>query len=178
MLGSMTTPEPAPPLEPLLTQARLAVWAQERPLLDPEFADIVIDAVSTLVRVAGSPAWTAETLPSRARDIAYIVAKDYYLNPGLLRSETTGPITETRAEAVLRGLELTEAQAAELRALAGAATGVDVDGLWSMGFTRDDPIIHRHTLPRNVLLFDTRGGWPVEYLNEEDAVVFFPEDVA
>lgn len=170
----MTTP-PALPTEPLLTPARLAVWAQERPLLDPEFADLIIEAVSTLVRSVGSAYWTAETLPPRARDIAYLVAKDYYLNPTQLRSETTGPITETRAEAVLRGLELTDAQAAELRSMAGG-DAVQVDGLWSFGFTRDDPLIHSQRRAQNVVVFDTRGGWPIEYLDPSEAVVFFPEE--
>ena len=166
------------PVEPLLNQNRLALWAQERPLLDPEFADIVIDAVSTLLRQYGSAAWTAETVPARARDIGYIVAKDYYLNPGLLRSETTGPITETRAEAVLRGLELTLEQQVELQQLAGAAATTPVDGLWVLETTRGPVEMHPQAQYRNLVMWDTRGGWPVEYLREDEAFVFMPEDLA
>lgn len=164
------------PTEPLLTQSRLSLWAQERPLLDPEFADLVLDAVSTLLRQHGDPTWEAATVPARARDIGYVVAKDYYLNPGLLRSETTGPITETRAEAVLRGLELSDVQIAELQQLAGANPGAEVDGLWSFGFTRDDSMIHKNTRPRNVVIFDTRETYGIEYLHEDEAIVFWPEE--
>lgn len=169
----MTTPVPA---TPLLTKERLAVWAQERPLLDDEFADLVIEAVTTLLRLYGAEAWTAETIPPRARDIGYVVARNYYLNPGLLRSETTGPITETRAESVLQGIELTDAQKAELNSM--ASTGdVTPDGIWTLGFTRGPVETDRlNDRPANVVLWDTRGGWPIEYLNEEDAVVFEPED--
>lgn len=169
----MTTPAP---VTPLLTKERLAVWAQERPLLDPDFADLVIDAVSTLLRLYGADEWDSETLPARARDIGYIVARNYYLNPGLLRSETTGPITESRAEAVLQGIELTDAQKAELRALA-ATGGVTPDGIWTLGWTRGPVETDRLSgRPNNVLVWDTRGGWPIEFLNEEDGVVFEPED--
>lgn len=168
-LGAMT--ELVPPQTPLLTQERLAIWAQERPLADPDFADLVIEAVSTLVRQYGSETWEPETLPPRARDIAYIVAKDYYLNPGLLRSETTGPITETRAEAVLQGLSLTPEQQAELHTLALTAD-VAVDGLWTLGFSRGPVETHRRRPHGTVLIWDTRGAWPIEFLDESERDVF------
>lgn len=172
----MTTPAPLPPL---LTQERLAVWTQERPLLDPEFADLVIDAVSTLVRQYGQSDWLAETMPARARDIGYVVARNYYLNPGLLRSETTGPITETRAEAVLQGIELTESQKAELAGLASAPTGEEGTlgdaGLWGFSTTRGPVEMVGKARPGNVVVWDTRYGWPVEYLDPSEAVVFVPE---
>jgi hypothetical protein len=161
------------PLPPLLDKDRLAIWAQERPLLDPEFADLVIDAVSTLVRGVGDAAWTAETIPPRARDIAYIVARDYYLNPNLLRSETTGPITETRAEAVLQGIQLTDAQRAEIEALVTAAPD-QLEGIWSLSFTRGPVETSRRVYPNNVVVYDERGGWPIEYLTEDEGVVFEP----
>jgi len=172
----MTTPAP---LDPLLTRERLSGWAQERPLLDPDFADIVLDAVTTLVRQHGSPSWVAETAPKRALDIAYFVARNYYKNPDLLRSETTGPITETRAEAVLTGITLSETEIAELQALAGGGTGAPSDDLWTLGLERGDDMIHaRRPRSDNLVMWDTRGGWPIEYLNREDAVVFMPEDMA
>lgn len=172
----MTEPTP---LEPLLTPERLSGWAQERPLLDPEFADIVLDAVTTLIRQHGNATWTAATAPKRALDIGYFVSRNYYVNPSLLRSETTGPITETRAEAVLTGISLSETEIAELQALAGGGTGATADTIWTLGLERADPLIHaRKPRSDNLVMWDTRGGWPIEYLTEEDAIVFMPEDLA
>ncbi len=168
---------PVYPTDPLIDAQRLSLWAQERPLQDLEFAEAVIDAVSTLIRSAGSALWSAATIPARARDIACIVARDYYLNPGQLRSETIGPLTETRAESVLRGLSLSEDQRAEL---AGLAADVDptagVDGLWTLSTTRGPVEMSRTRVGGNVVIWDTRGGWPVEYLDESEAVVFEPDD--
>ena len=170
----MTSPDPGP--EPLLTQERLSLWAQERPLLDPAFADLVIDAVSTLLWKYGSDDWTQATLPSRARDIGYIVAKDYYLNPRQLRQETTGPLQESVNDSVLNGINLTQEQKDELATLVDDKPN-EVDGLWSMGFLRgeESTIYSGRRRPGNVIVYDTRGGWPIEYLDGTEAVVFEPE---
>ncbi len=170
----MTTP--APPTEPLLSTERLAIWAQQRPLEDPDFAAMVIDAVTVLLRQYGDSDWVMSTLPPRARDIGYIVAKNYYLNPRQLRQETTGPLQESLDATVLTGLNLTIEQQQELAALAGNQPG-QVDGLAILETTRGPVETHRTLRPRNVVIFDERGAWPIEYLNDEDAVVFFPEDV-
>lgn len=163
------------PIEPLLTQNRLALWAQERPLLDPEFADLVIEAVSVLLRQYGLATWTTETIPARARDIGYIVAKDYYLNPRQLRQETTGPLQESVNDTTLNGINLTEEQKAELAGLANSAPN-EVDGLWVMGFYRGiETTMYHQEKPRNALIYDTRGAWPIEYLREDEAWVFEPE---
>lgn len=166
----MTTPLPT---DPLLTTERLAVWAQERPLLDLELANAIIESVSVLLRQYGSAEWDSATIPPRARDIGYIVAKDYYLNPRQLRQETTGPLQESLDASVLRGINLSEEQKIELAALANQASVVD--GLWSMGFTRGPVETNREPRSNNVVLFDTRGGWPIEYVVAEEGWVFFPE---
>lgn len=166
----MTTPAPAPEL--LLTKEKLSVWAQERPLLDLDFADLVLDAVSTLLWTYGDEAWTAETIPKRARDIGYIVARNYYKNPDLLRSETTGPITETRAEAVLQGVDLSDDQKAELAQLATTPATGDADGLWAFSFSREPQMYAGRRQPGNIVLWDTRAGWPIEYLHPDDAFAF------
>lgn len=171
----MTTPDPI--LEPLLNSDRLSSWAQERPLLDPDFADLIIDAVSTLLREFGDPTWTPETLPSRARDIGYIVAKDYYLNPRQLRQETTGPLQESANDTVLNGINLTEAQKLELAGMVTTAPSGGVDGLWSLPMLRgdDSTIYARARRPTGVIVYDTRGEWPIEYLDSDQNFVFEPE---
>lgn len=167
----MTAPLPT---DPLLTTERLAVWAQERPLLDLELATAIIEAVSVLLRQYGSAAWDSGSLPPRARDIGYIVAKDYYLNPRQLRQETTGPLQESLDASVLRGINLSEEQKAELASLANEVSAVD--GLWTMAFSRGPVETHRGNRHGTVVIYDTRAGWPIEYLNTEDVVVFTPEE--
>lgn len=170
----MTTPIELP-TEPLLDVEKLGVWCQERPITDPEFAELVLDAVTTLLRQYGSPLWTTETLPKRARDIGYFISRNYYLNPDLLRSETVGPIQENRAEAVLQGIEFTEAQQAELASLVTEGTGV-IEGLWTVSTTRGPVEMSRNVRRPNIVLWDTRGGWPIEYLHPDDAGAFGMED--
>lgn len=172
----MTTPAPdTVSTEPLLTQARLSTWAQEKPLQDPDLADLIIESVSVLLRMYGSPAWTQQTLPPRARDIGYIVAKDYYLNPRQLRQETTGPLQESVDNSVLRGINLTEEQKAELATLVLDAPAGAVDGIWTMGWTRGPVETNRSHTRGTVIVYDTRGEWPVEYLDESENFVFTPE---
>jgi hypothetical protein len=172
--------EPAPlPTEPLLTQAKLSIWAQEGPPLDdPALADEIIEAVSVLLRMYGDPYWEISTLPARARDIGYIVAKDYYLNPRQLRQETTGPLQESLDNSVLHGINLTDEQKAELASLSSTEPPGTFDGLWSFSTTRDDPLIHsgRNSRGGTVVVYDTRGEWPIEYLDGADVIVFVPEE--
>lgn len=165
--------EPAPlPTDPLLTAERLGGWAQESPLTDPAWASIVIDAVSTALRDVGNAYWTLETLPTRVRDIGYFVARNYYLNPDLIRQESVGPLQETRDNKVLQGIEFTDSQRAEIIRLAGAEVTGPVDGLWAMSFTRGPVETGQRNSAGNVVIWDTRGGWPIEYLDGEEAVVF------
>lgn len=166
----MTTPEPVE--EPLLTLPRLSVWAQEDPLTDVRLADLIIEAVSVLLRQYGDPAWTMETLPPRARDIGYIVAKDYYLNPRQLRQETTGPLQESVNNSVLNGINLTEEQKAELASLVTGGPPGEVDGLFTLGFTRGPVETNRRQGRRDVLIYDTRGEWPIAYLDESENFAF------
>lgn len=171
----MTAPLPT---EPLLSTERLAVWAQERPLLDIELATAIIEAVSVLLRQYGKPEWDSATIPPRARDIGYIVAKDYYLNPRMLRQETTGPLQESVHDRALNGINLTEDQKAELAVLANGAPGAQVDGLWSLSITRGPVETHRENRHGSVIVYDTRGGWPIEYVDTSDVVIFTPEEPA
>jgi hypothetical protein len=172
MIGRMTEPLPT---EPLLVQDRLALWAQERPLLDPDFADLIIEAVSVLLRQYGSALWTAQTIPARARDIGYIVAKDYYLNPRQLRQETVGPLQESLDNSVLGGIRMSEEYQAELAGLATDAAG-QFDGIWLMGFTRGPVETDRTYRGENLLAWDERHAWPIEYLAEEDADAMTPPE--
>lgn len=164
---------PVLPTDPLLTKERLGIWAQERPILDPELADAIIEAVSVLLRMYGDAAWTAASIPPRARDIGYIVAKDYYLNPRQLRQETTGPLQESLDNSVLNGITLTDEQKAELAALVPNEPGTS-DGLWTLGFTRGPVETNRLIHEPNVLAWDERHGWAIEYLDPSDADAMTP----
>ena len=164
--------EPTAPTEPLLTLPRLATWAQENPLADVELADLIIEAVSVLLRQYGDPNWTPQTIHPRARDIGYIVAKDYYLNPRQLRQETTGPLQESVNNSVLNGINLTEEQKAELATLVTGGLPGEVDGIWTMGWTRGPVETSRRRHRRDVLIYDTRGEWPIPYLDESENYAF------
>lgn len=169
--------EPAPlPTEPLLTPERLGQWAQETPLSDPVLAGLIIDAVTALLRLYGDSYWTVATLPQRASDIGYFVAKNYYLNPRLLRQETTGPLQESIDDRALTGLDFSQEQKDELASLVDGSPNSAGDELFTMGFTRDDPFTHSGNKHGTVVVYDTRAGWPIEYLNTEDVVVFLPEE--
>jgi hypothetical protein len=170
--------EPVPPeiTLPLLTLPRLAVWAEEYDGLErPEFAAQIIESVSVLLRTYGDPFWDVTTIPPRARDIGYIVAKDYYLNPRQLRQETTGPLQESLDNSVLNGINFTEEQKLELARLADDATG-QVDGIWRFSTTRGPVETHRRGIRGEVLIWDTRGEWPISYLDPDEAWVFLPEE--
>jgi hypothetical protein len=173
----VTTPTPPAPTDPLLTLPRLAVWAQESPLQDVPLADLIIEAVSVLLRQYGDPTWTIATLPPRARDIGYIVAKDYYLNPRQLRQETTGPLQESVNDSTLNGINLTDAQKAELAAMVVDAPN-EVDGLFTLGFTRGPVETNRRHRRRDVLIYDTRGEWPIPYLDESENFAFQPDGLS
>lgn len=157
--------------DPLLTLERLALWAQENPLSNPEFAGLIIEAVSVLLRRVGNPLWDLATIPPRARDIGYIVAKDYYLNPTQIRQESVGPLQETRDNKVLTGVAFTPTQEEEIRAIAAEETGGKAT-LWTLGFTRGPLETGQHDYTSDYLLWDGNGAWPIAYLTEEDAVVF------
>lgn len=170
--------EPAPPdlTEPLLTQTKLAVWAQESPLSDATLADSIIESVSVLLRLYGDRNWTMETIHPRARDIGYIVAKDYYINPEQLRQSTTGIIQQAPDNSVLNGLNFTDAQKAELASLADV-TPDTIEGLFTMEITRGPVETHQPINDGTVYVYDTRGAWPIPYTTVPDGVVFQPEVV-
>jgi hypothetical protein len=175
----MTTPD-LPPAEPILDTARLAVWARENPLEDLPFAELVCEAVDNALRDKGDPYWTRENIPRRARDIGYFVARNYYLNPDLLRSESTGPTSETRAELVLTGIDFTEEQILELERL--AAPDVEGDnrfgGLSVISTTRGPLETGRRRSSGDTYVYDERGAWPLPYLTNEENFVFEPDGVS
>lgn len=167
----MTEPPPLP-TDPLLTLVILGRWAQETPLADPDFAELVIATITTLLRNYGDPYWVLATLPDRARDIAYFTARNYYLNPDLVRQESTGPIQTTLDNKVLQGIDFTEDQIREIQSLATVSTTSPSSGLWAMSFTRGPVETSQSVRSSNIVLWDTRGGWPVEYLAEGDLDAF------
>lgn len=178
----MTSPE-LPPLDPILDTARLAIWARENPLEDQEFAELVCEAVDNALRDKGDPYWTRENIPRRARDIGYFVAANYYLNPDLLRSESTGPTSETRAEIALTGIDFTEDQIAELERLANP----DIEGDQKFGglsvlSTSRGPLEtgqrNRGRSRGDTYIYDERGAWPLPYLTNEENFVFEPDGVS
>ena len=172
----MTEPTLPPITEPLLTMPRLQVWAEEYDGLErPLFAEQVIEAVSIALRTHGDPYWTLANIPPRARDIGYITAKNYYLNPRQLRQETTGPLQESLSDSTLTGIDFTDAQKAELAALATNQPG-EFDGLWRFSTTRGPVEMHPRGRRGEVLVWDTREEWPISYLDPDEAWVFIPEE--
>lgn len=171
----MTEPT-LPPTTPILNAATLGRWAQESPLSDPDFAEIVLGAIDRLLRFYGDPYWTAENIPGRALDIAYFTARNYYLNPDLIRQESTGPIQETRDNQAQQGIAFNESQIAEIRGLATADDGVGGDDLWLLSTTRGPLETSQPRGAGNTVVYDTRAAWPIEYLTAEQSVVFLPEE--
>jgi hypothetical protein len=170
----VTSPPPLP-TEPLLTLPVLARWVQENPLSDPDFGELVLDTITTLLRHYGDAYWTQATLPARARDIGYFTARNYYLNPDLARQSSVGPLQDTIDNKALTGIEFSESQQAEIAALANDTPEEGVSGIWSMSFTRGPVETGRRNAAGNVVIWDTREGWPIEYLHGDDAFAFEPE---
>jgi len=73
---------------------------------------------------------------------------------------------------VLNGINLTEEQKAELASLASVEAPGEVDGIWTMGWTRGPVETNRRPSRRDVLLYDTRGEWPIAYLDETENFAF------
>lgn len=127
--------------DPLLSTAELETWLRLAPgaLATDAFAIAVIGAASLLVREAGDVNWTDApapvapdvAVPPRAKLIATLKAKTYYENPDGNKSETTGPISETKIADVVHNMTLTDEEKAVLAALAGILVpGTPGAGLW------------------------------------------------
>lgn len=133
-------------MELLITVHELSVWAREEIDEDEPFAVEVMKQLDEILREAGNPLWTRETLPRRARRMALELAKAYYLNPDILVQETTGPLGERRLDGSVRvALEFTEDERAELEELAGVAPKGRA-GLWVASTTRGP--VEMHNRPR------------------------------
>jgi hypothetical protein len=130
---------------PLIDREELLVWLRgtgNAPADDDmeanDFLDVVIAGAEIVVRSAGLETWALPDAPGRARLIATLMARDYFANPDRNISETTGPISERRVDDVVRGMNLSEAERAELALLAGNAPPVAENGagrLWVLGGT-------------------------------------------
>lgn len=151
----------APTSGPLVSTAELETWAQRPPgsLTNDPFAIAVLGGVSILVRDAGSADWTSATMPARAKLIAIIAAKNYFLNPTGLKSETTGPLSETRIDDVVHNMELSDTQKAELAELAGEVVAGASGGLWVQPTTSG-----RMSRPDDVFVTDQSGSdWMIPW---------------
>lgn len=118
--------------EPLVSIGELNAWLPGRNIATGDvFATTILNAASLLVRDAGNSEWTPTTVPPRAKLIATLLAKNYYLNPEGILAETTGPLSERKIDDVVRGMVLTDAEKEELAALAdkvipGSAGGAEI----------------------------------------------------
>jgi hypothetical protein len=90
------------------------------------------------VRSAGSVYWTHDNIPPRAKNIADIVAKNFYQHDEGEKNTGIGPLTSGYVDWVLQQINLTDDQKAVLAAEAGDAVDdvVDIPGLWVLSTTR------------------------------------------
>lgn len=150
----------------LVTPQDIEAWGQLTPgsLVNDVLAIRICNGVSVLVREAGSPDWTAATIPPRAKLIAEIKAKNYYLNPTSLVQEGVGPISERRLDEAVHNMALTEAERATLAELAGAA-GTSDTGLWVQPTGRGDALIGQE----DVFVTDQSGSdWMIPWARLDD----------
>jgi hypothetical protein len=75
-----------------------------------------------------------------------------------------GPLQDTIDNKALTGIDFSDAQKTELAALANTESDVAVNGLWSMSMTRGPVETGQLDRSRNIVIWDTRGGWPIEFL--------------
>lgn len=131
---------------PIITTADVAPWVQstEAELDADPLALKALERVSLLVNektwgvrpddVANY--WTQATAPSRAKSIAEQVFARVYTNPLVLQREGVGPISETRAEIVLTGLELRPSELVDLLELRDDVG--DSSGFWILSLADTD----------------------------------------
>lgn len=125
----------------LVSVPELATWARTDIDSDDPFAVMLLGQLTDMLHDAGDPTWTTETLPRRAKRIALELAKNYYLNPDLNVSETTGPVAERKADAAVRAMEFTEDELAIIASLVDTAAA-DTGGLWTLSTTRGPIEMH------------------------------------
>lgn len=157
----------------LETLEHLATWTGKDPAVvvaDP-FATMVMERATELViEKAEIPStWEVDPslVPSRAKTICLLVAARTYTNRRSVISNSVGPISETLMAQMAAAMQLTEAEAEELAAMAGADNAYG--GLWVISTTRgtDVPIIDNVNLP------DSSGSdWLIPYAVEGETGAF------
>jgi len=153
---------------PIITTADVAPWMQStaEELDDDPLALKVIERVSQLVneKTWGVQPddtlnyWTEATAPQRARSIAEQVFARVYDNPRVLQREGVGPISETRADIVLTGLEL---RPSELEALLELRTETGgTGGFWILSLADVDRARPSQVVPY-IEAYQPRPGQPM-----------------
>lgn len=158
----------------LLTLAEFSVWLTEDPE-NEDLANLMIEAASEAVMSAArQPTWTASGLtaaPVRARHIAAHLAVRSYKNLDSVQAEgTVGPIGGDRiVEELAKALHLTDAERAELEAMAPVSAGAG--SLWILPTASGTA-----STDGDVYLADNSGSdWHIPYAASGDAFAFTPE---
>jgi hypothetical protein len=158
----------------LETLEHLAIWTGKDPVVVAAdvFAQLVMErATELVVEKAEIPAtWETDptVVPARAKTICLLVAARTYTNRRSVISQSVGPISETLMAQMAAAMQLTEAEAAELEALANENAG-PFGGLYTITTTRGDdvPIIDNINLP------DSSGSdWLIPYAVEGETGAF------
>lgn len=122
---------------PLVTVDELGQWLRT-PLLgsDADYAMLILNAVSALIRSESGRTWDTEPVPEEARAVTFAVAARVYRNPEAATSANrqVGPFGEQLSWANPGGvgLFLSDDEKAALPRRASAR------GLWTQATTRDD----------------------------------------
>lgn len=163
----MTTPAPA---ALLVSLSELAIWPGIGMIPEDarDFASYVLEAASEKVRLAAAqPGWTADSVPRRAKQIAWHLAARTYLNPDSVLAEGgVGPLGGDRTvEDMARALHLTSAEAEELALLAPeGSTAAGGGGLWIQPIDGGTQVSDG-----TIYLTDSSGSdWMIPYLSEDD----------
>lgn len=136
---------------PLVSITDFEKWVQEDPIAREDFAALVLDWASRLVReTCKHDEWTSSTAPFTAKRITLLVAKRTYQNPGQEIATAIGPLSSRVLDEAAAGMRLTDQERAELLPLIGDGTpGSDPNRVWiltngggippvSTGFVFDD----------------------------------------
>ena len=134
----------------LLDRETLGLLVSEDPLVNPEFADYVIQGASVMVSdAAGRPDWLGiaadgsdidpVAAPRRAVMIAEQLAKRSYQNPDSIITEgNIGPIGgDRKVEDFARAFEFTPVEQAyldDINLRTGIVDNGGVSGVWTLGF--------------------------------------------
>lgn len=158
----------------IITTADVAPWVESTAdeLDDDPLALKAIDRVSQLVNETAwgvgndSDFWAVDTAPERAKSIAEQVFARVFTNPKVLQSETTGPLSERRADIVLTGLELRPSEIEAIRELVAEAGGTG--GFWILSLADTDTVRAAQVVPY-IEAYQPRPGEPMGW-------AFFPDD--